>query len=249
MDLNGPITTSPDSPRLPAGSGEARLWQDGELSFGDVLDTLNPLHHLPIIGSIYRAVTGDRIGAVPRMIGDLAFGGFIGFIGGMISLGVEDQTGKDPGEHLIAMVEGAFSDAPAYAAAPQAAPQLGGAVDVRLDEQATSVAEAPPGLLPPEAVGPGPTLATPGAPDLSTRVAAAIEVKPDHPPMPLVRRDGASPVAQTAVVPLQSATVIPRPPAFVARSAPVDVPKQMMDALDKYARMQTTRGSQVDLTN
>jgi hypothetical protein len=67
--------------------------------------------------------------------------------------------------------------------------------------------------------------------------------------MPLVRTGGAAPVVQTAVVPLQSAAVIPRPPAFATRSTPVDVPKQMMDALDKYARMQNARGSQVDLTN
>jgi hypothetical protein len=262
MDLNGPITTSPDSPRLPTGTGKARLWQDDEFSFGDVLDAINPLQHLPVIGSLYRAVTGDKIGTLPRVIGDFAFGGFLGFLGGIISVGIEDQTGKDPGAHLIAMVEEAFSDAPpadaAHAARPDAAPpaglapQLAAAIEVRLDEPATTVAGAPPGLLPPAAAKPAATLASAGPADGPAKRAGAmpaLEVKPDHPPMPLVRNGGGSPVAQSAVVPLQSATVIPRPPTLAARPAPVDVPKQMMDALDKYARFQNARGSRVDLTN
>jgi hypothetical protein len=43
--------------------------------------------------------------------------------------------------------------------------------------------------------------------------------------------------------------VVPRPPALAAPVGSVDVPRQMMDALDKYARMQAARGGTVDLSN
>lgn len=46
-----------------------------ELTFADVLDILNPLHHIPGISSVYRAVTGDKIAPGPQLAGDLLYGG------------------------------------------------------------------------------------------------------------------------------------------------------------------------------
>ena len=42
--------------------------KDG-FTFHDVLDAINPLHHLPVIGPLYRAVTEDDIAAAPRVVG------------------------------------------------------------------------------------------------------------------------------------------------------------------------------------
>ena len=51
--------------------------QDG-LSFLDLLDIVNPVHHIPVIGPIYRSVTGDIISPLPRIAGSALFGGPIG---------------------------------------------------------------------------------------------------------------------------------------------------------------------------
>jgi len=37
--------------------------------FKDVLRALNPLQHVPVVGTIYRAVTGDTIPAPLRILG------------------------------------------------------------------------------------------------------------------------------------------------------------------------------------
>ena len=44
-------------------------------SFGDVLASLNPLQHVPVVGTIYRAITGDVIPEGARMAGSLLFSG------------------------------------------------------------------------------------------------------------------------------------------------------------------------------
>lgn len=60
-------TTSKDMPQMP------------DVTFHDVLHALNPLQHLPVIGTIYRAVTGDTIAPPFRIAGSI--------VGGMISGG------------------------------------------------------------------------------------------------------------------------------------------------------------------
>jgi hypothetical protein len=176
-----------------------------------------------VIGTLYRAITGDEIGTAPRLAGDLLFGGPIGFMAGVLAVGIKDQTGKDPGEQVLAMLQGS-----------PAAPA----------ETAPIVAEAPASVETPNAVeSQKPAAMVPAA-------RLGVDVKPDHPPMPLIRSGGSiAAVPQTAVVPLQTATVVPRPPALAAPVGSVDVPRQMMDALDKYARMQAARGGNVDLSN
>jgi hypothetical protein len=224
-------STAPQpTPAKHAGAGEARLWEKGNFSFGDILDAINPLQHIPVISTLYRAITGDEIGTAPRLVGDLLFGGPIGFMAGVLSVGIKDQTGKDPGEQVLAMLDAPFAGdtaaAPVVAAAAPAAPAPPLAENAKVSAEPASDAPATPARR------------------------LGVDVKPDHPPMPLIRSSGGAVAApQTALVPLQTATVIPRPPAFAAPAAPVDVPRQMMDALDKYARMQTTRGAHVDLAN
>lgn len=244
MESISPVTATQAAPAKPAASGEAHLWENGDFSFGDILDAINPLQHLPVIGTIYRAITGDKIGTAPRLVGDLLFGGPLGFMAGVLSVGIKDQTGKDPGEQVLALLQGTQSDpapsGPVLAAAPATLePRLASEVAARLDEPAATVP-------PPSAARETPVPAT-----MAPHAARlGVDVKPDHPPMPLIRSGGSvSAVPQTAVVPLQTATVVPRPPTFSAPTGPADVPRQMLDALDKYARMQNARGATVDLSN
>ena len=44
---------------------------DHSISFHDILSALNPLQYLPVIGTIYRAVTGDQIPELLRRAGSL----------------------------------------------------------------------------------------------------------------------------------------------------------------------------------
>jgi hypothetical protein len=75
------------------------------LSFRDVLSALNPLQYLPVVGTIYRAVTGDQIPEALRRIGSVIASGLIGGpIGAAVNVAVQvmekatgidlDQTGQ-----------------------------------------------------------------------------------------------------------------------------------------------------------
>ena len=73
---------------------------DDGLSFLDILDMVNPLHHIPVIGDLYREVSGDKIDPIPRITGSSLFFGPIGFIGSAINILVEGITGKDFQSHF-----------------------------------------------------------------------------------------------------------------------------------------------------
>ena len=58
--------TNQDVPEDDGGSGF--FGADG-LTFGDVLDVINPLQHIPVVSTIYRAITGDEISPGARVAG------------------------------------------------------------------------------------------------------------------------------------------------------------------------------------
>ncbi len=116
----------------PAGetddSERKRAWKGDAFSFRDVLDIINPLQHLPVISTLYRWITGDTIGAVPRMVGDGLYGGPIGFVAGLFNAAIKQESGKDVGEQVIALL-GVDQSSPAadpIAVAAKDAPQGGG---------------------------------------------------------------------------------------------------------------------------
>jgi len=47
------------------------------------IDIVNPLHHIPIVSSIYQAVSGDEINTPAKVAGGTVYGGVIG---GIVSL-------------------------------------------------------------------------------------------------------------------------------------------------------------------
>lgn len=49
-------------------------------SFGDLVDIINPLHHIPVVSNLYEAATGDTIGAIAKIVGGAIFGGPIGAV-------------------------------------------------------------------------------------------------------------------------------------------------------------------------
>lgn len=73
-------------------------------TFGDMLDAINPLQQLPFIGSIYRSITGTTIAPAARVIGGVLFGGLAGGLTAVANAVVEEVSGKDMAEHLVAAV-------------------------------------------------------------------------------------------------------------------------------------------------
>ena len=101
MDIQATSTTTATTP--PA---QSHLWAGKSFSFHDVLDAINPLQHLPIIATIYRHLTGDTIGNAARVAGDTIYGGPIGLAMSLFDAHEVNKTGKDVGEHVVAMLEG-----------------------------------------------------------------------------------------------------------------------------------------------
>ena len=88
--------------RAPAGS---------DLTFDDLVDTLNPLQHIPVVSEIYRHVTGDRIGAPARVAGGTLYGGAIGAVASVLSLAISGNEEMGAGDVLLASLIGGDSEA------------------------------------------------------------------------------------------------------------------------------------------
>ncbi|MDA0239649.1 MAG: hypothetical protein O3A84_06430, partial [Proteobacteria bacterium] len=85
------------------GDGEFRLFGKDGLTFSDVLDIINPLQHLPIVSTLYRAITGDQIDPAARVAGGTLYGGPIGAAVSVLNVVVEHGTGKDIGDHVASL--------------------------------------------------------------------------------------------------------------------------------------------------
>lgn len=90
------------APEMAADDGYM-FGEDG-LTFGDVLDIVNPLQHLPVVGAVYRSITGDEMEPGAKMAGGALFGGPIGFASAMVNNAIEEHTGDDVMGHMLAMV-------------------------------------------------------------------------------------------------------------------------------------------------
>jgi len=70
-------------------------WDVGHVSFADVLSAVNPLQYLPVVGTIYRALTGDEVHPALRIavsgVASLVLGGPIGLAATML-VAVADEV-------------------------------------------------------------------------------------------------------------------------------------------------------------
>lgn len=102
---NAPFTQSyaPAEGSKPDIAYEAPAESESGFGFLDVVDIINPLQHLPVIGTLYRKFTGDVIGPVASVIGGALFGGPVGAASSLANMAVKEGTGRDVGENLLAM--------------------------------------------------------------------------------------------------------------------------------------------------
>ena len=82
------ITVTAPSPAAP----KSHFWDGAEFGFTDILAVINPLQHIPVVETLYRRLTGDRISRTARLAGDALYGGPVGLLGGYLN---EKVMGKD----------------------------------------------------------------------------------------------------------------------------------------------------------
>ncbi|HET7084184.1 MAG TPA: hypothetical protein VFI23_05395 [Rhizomicrobium sp.] len=87
-------------------SSDAQPAQPHESFFHHLLDVINPLQHLPIIGTIYRAITGEHIGPVEKIAGDTLYGGIWGAVSSIADVAFEGITGKSFEDTALALFKG-----------------------------------------------------------------------------------------------------------------------------------------------
>jgi hypothetical protein len=90
----------------PTKAGGAAPDSDFDFSFHDLVSVINPLQHFPIVSTIYRAVTGDTIKPLERVVGDTLYGGWMGLVSSVANLLFQKETGKDFGDTVLALLEG-----------------------------------------------------------------------------------------------------------------------------------------------
>ena len=77
--------------------------EDG-FSFLDLLDIINPLQHIPVVGTLYRELTGDTLDPLPRIVGSTLFFGPVGAGVSGANVVLKQTSGQDIGEHIMAML-------------------------------------------------------------------------------------------------------------------------------------------------
>lgn len=84
----------------------AALFGKDGFGFKDFLDIINPLQHLPVVGTLYRALTGDKLEPGSRILGGTLFGGIGGFVTSLANAVIENETGSDIGDKALAFFRG-----------------------------------------------------------------------------------------------------------------------------------------------
>jgi hypothetical protein len=158
-----PVRAFPAQPPVAGPAAVPAPAADGDMSFWDFLDIINPLQHIPVVSNIWRAVTGDTIRPQAQVAGDILYGGPIGLVTGAFNVAVEGITGRDVTGHLLALLSpgpeaaGELADPPAPVMASAGPAADAASAD---DGSTRAVAEAAPRMfaVPPRAPAPIPVV-------------------------------------------------------------------------------------------
>lgn len=225
---------------LRAARREGRAPEGAELSFNDLIDTLNPLQHIPVVSEIYRGLTGDRISAHARVAGGALYGGPIGLVASVASLAIAGGSGEQGiGDRIYAAVFDA--DTPATETAIAAAPAEDTLALARANasvEQTASIVPEMPGR---EFAATSPVTGGAGLPQLSPEAFAALIGSFDNLEMaaaePAEMEPGFVVAAPRMSLDFEGASDADENSA----SAPADLLGAMNLALDKYDALKHAR--------
>lgn len=116
MSIDAPISRFGPADGAAGFRGSARPgWEHAEnstltetqsMSFWDFLDIINPLQHLPLIGPVYRHMTGDELNGPARVLGGALYGGPVGLAKGVADAVVHQETGDYIGGHVMTAMLG-----------------------------------------------------------------------------------------------------------------------------------------------
>lgn len=123
MAIDPALPVAAASPSVSAAAKPASKSSEWDFSFHNLLSIINPLEHLPIVGTIYRAITGTHIGVPERIAGDALYGGLWGAVSGAADAAFEAITGKDFGSTILALFTGNHRDKAVASNAKTPAPQ------------------------------------------------------------------------------------------------------------------------------
>ena len=127
-----------------------------DLTFGDLLDLINPLQHIPGVSHVYRALTGDTIKPAVKIAGGMLFGGPVGILIGAGGAVVDKMLG-DPMAQMADAVLG--TDSADHAIASAARVSGPAATSMQVAELPSQQPSAPPSLA--EGAGIGETSQAP----------------------------------------------------------------------------------------
>lgn len=77
-----------------------------DFGFLDLVDMINPLQHIPVVNLFYRAVTGDTIKPIGKILGGAVFGGPVGASSGLVDAIITQETGQDMAGTVLSLVRG-----------------------------------------------------------------------------------------------------------------------------------------------
>ena len=119
-----------------------------DFSFHDFLDIINPLQHLPIVSTIYRAITGDQIKTPEKIVGDAIYGGPLGALSSVADAIFQQSTGKSFGDTVLGWFTG-HHDAAAVAQNPNPAASAKAQTAFTVTDAGTTAPQIP--AAPPQA--------------------------------------------------------------------------------------------------
>ena len=237
-----PLATpaAPATPAAATASASASRYGFGDdgFTFGDFLDIINPLQHIPVVGTIYRAITGDTMEAGSEIAGGALYGGPIGALLSVADVAFTAETGKPIDETMLAWVGIGGDDAPAAVAHNPPAPS------VTAPAMATSAPVARTALAT-RAFPAATTRIVPLANYAQPPVAAAPATAPEQ-PEPRAATHAPTPLAPAASAQAETAPPAP-PPAPPAAASPATPAAAAMPTLEGAdALLQALRDSGVD---
>src|ERR1700744_6298313 len=136
------FSPSPATEKVTSTATTDQSGNQDEGFFHHLLDVVNPLQHLPVIGTIYRAITGEHIGAVEKIAGDTLYGGLWGAVSSVADVAFEGVTGKSVEDTVLGWLKGDSNTQLAKISAPtiQVAQSLPPSDTPALTSSSTSVA-------------------------------------------------------------------------------------------------------------
>jgi hypothetical protein len=222
-------------------------WGYDGFGFGDILDIVNPMHHIPVVSTIYRQLTGDEIAPAPRALGGAIFGGPVGLVAAIGNQIFEAETGSDIGTATLAMMSGSGR------AGETAKPDGGGETSAsQVAFSSTRPDQAAPRTSPIVAVTQAPLPGSVNPMEVSNR--AGLFSKKDRPVQAAINQNQTAPTeSQGSKKPLQAASanaldrLIARSKSAATASTagdspqiptdPANVHQWMLRALGKYETM------------